>query len=303
MSYKPNNYLFMINRDFNKGLILTALGSFWWGVFGVIYFKYISFVGHIEVVIHRSVWTSLTLILSTFYFAKWGIFFKIVMNLKNLVTLFFSGLLIFINWAVWIYAISNNQIIDASFGYFIMPILSVFLGYIFFNEKINLKRIISILLVVISIIFLIFFNFKSIPWVGLIVALSWGFYNLIRKKINVDTDIGLLIESLFILPFAIVSFYFIAEKGLNDFSFSDPSLMLLLLMAGPMTVIPLFLYVRGVELCGLGPTGMIFYITPTFQFLLGFFYYNEVFSSTKFVSFILIWIAVFIYLKDLYENN
>ena len=212
-------------------------------------------------------------------------------------------MLIFINWAVWIYAISNNQIIDASFGYFIMPILSVFLGYIFFNEKINLKRIIAILLVVISIIFLIFFNFKSIPWVGLIVALSWGFYNLIRKKINVDTDIGLLIESLFILPFAIVSFYFIAEKGLNDFSFSDPSLMLLLLMAGPMTVIPLFLYVRGVELCGLGPTGMIFYITPTFQFLLGFFYYNEVFSSTKFVSFILIWIAVFIYLKDLYENN
>ena len=89
MSYKPNNYLFMINRDFNKGLILTALGSFWWGVFGVIYFKYISFVGHIEVVIHRSVWTSLTLILSTFYLAKWGIFFKIVMNLKNLVTLFF----------------------------------------------------------------------------------------------------------------------------------------------------------------------------------------------------------------------
>ena len=80
-------------------------------------------------------------------------------------------------------------------------------------------------------------------------------------------------------------------------------MMLLLLLAGPMTVIPLFLYVRGVELCGLGPTGMIFYITPTFQFILGFFYYNEPFSITKLVSFILIWIAVFIYLKDLYENN
>jgi chloramphenicol-sensitive protein RarD len=293
----------MKNNDFNKGITLTALGSFWWGVFGVIYFKYISFAGHIEVVIHRSVWTSLTLIISTFYFSKWNIFFNIIKNSKNLITLFFSGLLIFTNWAVWIYAISNNQIIDASFGYFIMPILSVFLGFIFFKEKLNTKRIISIILVLVSIIFLIFTNFKAIPWVGLTVALSWGFYNLLRKKINVDTDVGLLIESLFILPFALVGFYLITQEGLNDFTFSNPSLMFLLLLAGPMTVIPLFLYVKGVELCGLGATGMIFYITPTFQFILGFFYYNEPFSITKLVSFILIWIAVFIYLKDLYENN
>ena len=293
----------MKNNDFQKGILLTALGSFWWGVIGVIYFKYISFVGHIEVVIHRTVWTSLTLILSTVYLSKWNIFFNIIKDLKILITLFFSGLLIFINWAVWIYAVSKNQIIDASFGYFIMPILSVFLGFIFFKEKLNFKRIISILLVLFSVLFLIFVNFKSIPWVGLIVALSWGFYNLLRKKINVDTDIGLLIESLFILPFALVAFYLLTQKGMNDFSLTNPPLMFLLLIAGPMTVIPLFLYVRGVELCGLGPTGMIFYITPTFQFILGFFYYNEPFSITKLVSFILIWIAVFIYLKDLYENN
>ena len=261
----------MKKKDFNKGVALTALGSFWWGVLGVIYFKYISFVGHIEVVVHRSIWTVATLILSTIYFSKWSVFLKTVLKIKNLITLFFSGLLIFINWAVWIYAISTNQIIDASFGYFIMPILSVFLGYIFFKEKLNKKRIISILLVLISIIFLLFFNFKSIPWVGLVVALSWGFYNLLRKKINVDTDIGLLIESLFILPFVILIFYFIIKNNLNDFSFSNPPLMFLLILAGPMTVIPLYLYVRGVELCGLGPTGMIFYITPTFQFILGFF--------------------------------
>ena len=248
----------MKNNDFNKGITLTALGSFWWGVIGVI---------------------------------------------KILLTLFFSGLLIFINWAVWIYAVANNQIIDASFGYFIMPILSVLLGNIFFKELLNTKRKISIYLVLISISFLLFVSFKSIPWVGLVVALSWGFYNLLRKKINVDTDIGLLIESLFILPFALVAFYLIVQNEFNDFTFSNPSLMFLLLLAGPMTVIPLFLYVRGVELCGLGPTGMIFYITPTFQFILGFFYYNEPFSLTKLVSFILIWIAVFIYLKDLYENN
>ena len=293
----------MNNKNFNKGIALTALGSFWWGVIGVIYFNYISFTGAIEVVIHRCVWTSVVLIMSTIYFSKWDIFFNIITNKKKLIWLFFSSLLIFINWATWIYAVSTERIIDASFGYFIMPILSIFLGYIFYNEKINKRRGLSILLVLISILFLFIVSFDSIPWVGIIVALSWGFYNLLRKKVNVDTDVGLLIESLFILPFALFSFYLIFQNNLNDFNLNNLPLMFLLMLAGPMTVIPLFLYVRGVELCGLGPTGIIFYITPTFQFLLGFFYYNEPFSFEKSLSFILIWIAVIIYLKDLYENN
>ncbi len=292
-----------MNKEFNRGLLLAGFGSFWWGFFGVIYFKYIAYIGYIELVVHRCLWTAFTLILTTFFFSKWNVFFKIVKNKSNLFYLFISGFLIFINWSVWIYAIATNRIIDASFGYFIMPILSVMLGYLFFREKLNKKRIFSILLVILSILFLIILSIKSLPWVGLIVALSWGFYNLVRKKINVDTDIGLLIESLFILPFAILAFYLITSKGYNDFQLSNPSMMLFIYLAGPMTVIPLFLYVRGVELCGLGPAGMIFYITPTFQFLLGYFYYNEPFSITKLVGFIFIWIAVIIYLKDLHETN
>ena len=292
-----------MNKEFNKGLLLAGFGSFWWGFFGVIYFKYITFIGHIELVVHRCLWTAFTLILTTFFFSKWHIFFSIIKNKKHLIYLFFSGLLIFVNWSVWIYAIATDRIIDASFGYFMMPILSVMLGYIFFNEKLNRKRIISISLVIISILYLIIISFKSLPWVGIIVALSWGFYNLIRKKINVDTDVGLLIESLYILPIALVVFYFIASNNYNDFTLSNPPMMLFIFLAGPMTVIPLFLYVRGVELCGLGPSGMIFYITPTLQFLLGFFYYDEPFSMSKLVSFIFIWIAVIIYLKDLYETS
>ena len=289
--------------QFNKGLLLTSLGSFWWGFIGVLYFEYVSFIGHIELVVHRCLWTAVMLIITTSFLAKWNTFLIIISNKKNLLFLFFSGLLIFINWAVWIYAVATERIIDASFGYFIMPIISVLLGYIFFGEKLNKKRFFSIFLVLISIFILIFFNLKSLPWVGLIVAFSWAFYNLLRKKIQVDTDVGLLIESLYILPFAILTFYLITQKGLNNFNMSDPGLSLFLILAGPMTVIPLFLYVRGVELIGLGPTGMIFYITPTLQFILGYFYYNEEFSIVKFVSFIIIWIAVIIYLKDLYETN
>ena len=292
-----------MKQDFNKGLLLTSLGSFWWGFIGVLYFESVSFIGHVELVVHRCLWTSLMLVITTSFFSKWDLFVKIILDKKKLFYLFISGLLIFINWAIWIYAVSTDRIIDASFGYFIMPIISVLLGYVFFKEKLNKKRIFSVSLVFISIIFLIIFNLETLPWVGIIVALSWAFYNLVRKKIKVDTDTGLLIESLYILPFAIITFYLIAKTGSNDFNFSNPELSLFLILSGPMTVIPLFLYVRGVEMIGLGPTGMIFYITPTLQFILGYFYYNEDFSLVKFLSFIIIWIAVIIYLKDLYETN
>ena len=108
---------------------------------------------------------------------------------------------------------------------------------------------------------------------------------------------------MFILPIILIAFYFVVQNNVNDFDISNPFLMFILILAGPMTVIPLYLYVRGVELCGLGPTGMIFYITPTLQFLLGYFLYNEPLNLEKLISFIFIWIAVFIYLKDFYENN
>ena len=297
----------MKNKTFNhknllKGVIYSGSGSFWWGVIGVIYFKYISFVGPIEIVLHRTIWTSLILLFTTTFFSKWDIFLKIIVDKKKLFILFFTGLLIFTNWSVWIYAVVVNKIIDASFGYFIFPILSVLFGFLFFGEKLNKKRAIAIILVIVAIIYLLF-NFKSIPWIGLSVAFSWSIYNLLRKKINVDADIGLFIESLFILPFAIIIFYFLIKNNMNYFALSDPPLMFILFLAGPMTVIPLFLYIRGVDILGLGPTGMVFFIAPSGQFLLGFFYYNELFTADKFISFILIWIAVIIYLRDLYQNK
>ena len=292
----------MNTKDFKNGVISATLGSLWWGVLGTYFFQFITFAGTLEVVVHRVIWTSFILFLTTLIFKKWHLFKAILINKKNFLILLTTSILIFGNWTAWIYAVATNRIIDASYGYFIFPILTVFFDYLFLKERLNKKRIFSILIVIGSSVYLAF-NLSMFPWVGLLVAILWASYTLLRKLINVDTDIGLFIESLFILPIAIVVFYFIVQNNMNDFSLSNPMNIFFLFLAGPMTVIPLFLFIKGVEKCGLSASGMIFFITPTSQFLLGYFYYNEPFSSDKFISFILIWIAVLIYLRDLYENN
>jgi len=280
------------------GILYGAGGSLWWGTIGVFYFKSTSFAGPIELVVHRTIWTAFSLFITTSLFSKWDIFFKVIKKKKEMFFLLITGILIFCNWSTWIYAVVTNKIVDASFGYFIMPILSVFLGILFLKEPYNKQKILSVSLVIISIIYLLF-NYSSVPWVGLIVGLTWSIYSFLRKKINVESDVGLFVESLYISPLALFVFYIIYLDGNYYFSFTDPQIAFWLFLAGPMTVIPLFLFLKGVDLAGLGTSGMMFFIAPTGQFLLGIFYYNEYFDFNKLIGFIIIWIAVAIYLHDL----
>ena len=291
-----------MNKKILHGILFGTGASFWWGVIGVFYFKSVAFVGPIELVIHRTIWTAFLLLITTTLYSKWSAIRLILKNQKKTLLLLTTGILIFINWSTWIYAVVTNRLIDASFGYYIMPILSVFFGIIFLNEPYNKQKIVSVLLVVISVIYLLM-NFSSVPWTGLIVAITWSTYSLLRKKININPDLGLLIESLFVSPMALLAFYLLSQDGNNFFSFSDPIISFWLFFAGAVTLIPLFLWLKGVELAGLGTSGMIFFITPTCQFLLGFFFYDEYFDFNKLIGFIIIWIAVAIYLHDLSRSG
>ena len=147
------------------------------------------------------------------------------------------------------------------------------------------------------------FFLNTFPWIGLIVAISFSAYAVLRKIALADTDIGLFIESIFLVPLIIIIFYYLNLDSSIVFSIEKINISLILILAGPMTVIPLFLFVKGSELSGLGPASMIFFVAPTGQFLLGLFLYEEQFMLNKLIGFVLIWIAVIIYLKDLYENN
>ena len=213
-----------------SGIIYSGLGSLWWGVVAVFYFKYMSFAGPVELIVHRIIWTAFILTITFTFFSRWNSFLNILKDRKKIFLLLISGFLIFINWFTWVYAVITNRLIDASFGYYIFPILSVLFGFIFFEENINKKKLFSIILVFISIIYLLFV-YKSIPWIGIVVAISWSTYNLIRKKIKVSKDIGFFIESLFITPVALILFYFIAKNGMNDFRISKPKILLLVFIA------------------------------------------------------------------------
>jgi len=145
-----------MKKQYLEGSLLTIGASLWWGIIGVIYFKFVSFANPIELVVHRTIWTAFLLIITTFLYSKWKIFFKILKNVKITILLFVSGFLVMVNWLTWLYAVSVDKLVDASFGYYIFPLFSVFFGIIFLKESYNKNKIFAVILVFISIIYLIF---------------------------------------------------------------------------------------------------------------------------------------------------
>ena len=287
-----------MKKNLFKGISFTVGASIWWGVIGVIYFKFVSFASPIELTIHRTIWTALLLIITTTYYSKWSEFKNIIKKKINILILLITGLLVSLNWFTWLYAVKTNNLLDSALGYYIFPILSVFLGIIFLNEKYNRNKIISVCLVILALLYFLI-KLGQIPWIGITVALTFSLYGLIRKKVKVSSDIGLLIETLILTPIALLLFVFLVQNNLNVFSLNEPVLSFYLFWAGLMTLIPLFWYTKGFGLIGIGPASMIFFLTPTAQFLLGLYYFNEPLILDELIAFIFIWIAVIIYLNEL----
>ena len=287
-----------MKKNLFKGISFTIGASIWWGVIGVIYFKFVSFASPLELTIHRTIWTALLLLITTSYYSKWDEFKKIIKKKLNLLFLLITGLLVSLNWFTWLYAVKTNNLLDSALGYYIFPILSVFLGIIFLNEKYNRNKIISVFLVILALLYFLI-KLGQIPWIGITVALTFSLYGLIRKKVKVSSDIGLLIETLILTPIALLLFVFLVQNNLNIFSLNKPVLSFYLFWAGLMTLIPLFWYTKGFGLIGIGPASMIFFLTPTAQFLLGLYYFNEPLILDELIAFIFIWIAVIIYLNEL----
>ena len=280
-----------------KGIFYTSIASIFWGIPQPIFFNQLKFVPTLEVVSHRSIWSFIILFFTLTFIGKINEFFNIFQNKKKIFYLSITGFLILINWTGFILAIDLNRLQDASMGYYISPIVSIILGYFFLNEKISKLKIISISLMITSIIFLVL-SVKTFPFLALLIALSWSFYGLLRKKISVSSEIGLLFESGFISFFAIFYVTYLHFIGQSHFLGSGLQVSVLLFFTGVITVLPLFFFNSGIKFVPLGLAGVIFYLTPTFHFMTSIIIFKEELNIYKLVTFIIIWIAVIIFIYD-----
>ena len=282
-----------MERENATGIIYTAGAYLLWGILPI-YWKFINEVPALEILAHRVIWSFIFVLIIVVLLKRKILknFFQVQMSQKKTwLGLFLASLFISINWFTYIYAVNTNHIVEASLGYYINPLIAVLLGVFVLREKVNVLQAISFVIAGIGVIYMTV-SVGKLPWISLILALSFGFYGLSKKLIKVDSILGLLLETLFVLPFALL---FLAYLGVNDqHSFSTGSIKndLFLLGSGIATALPLLWFGIGAQKIPLYMVGFLQYISPTISLILGVLMYGESFTKDHVVTFACIWIAI-----------
>ena len=284
------------------GQIYAVLAFLFWGAIAPIYFKQVISVDPIEVLIHRIIWSFIILIPLIFITKQADVFKIIILDIKKLKYLAFSTLFISINWLVFIWAVANDMILETALGYYINPLVNVLLGFLFFSEKMTKNQYIAIFIAFLAVLYQLI-TIGSIPLISLTLAFTFGFYGMIRKKINVGSIVGLFIETLILLPFALLYLYYIISNGTISFLNSTDYISFMLVLGGLITITPLLLFNGAATRMKLTTLGFFQYIGPSCAFLVAVFIYNEQFSFDKLVTFSLIWIALVIFSLDSFIKN
>ncbi|MCP3673204.1 MAG: EamA family transporter RarD [Gammaproteobacteria bacterium] len=281
----------MQNKDHQTKNVLLAIAAFvWWGL-APLFFIMLNGVDALEIMSHRIIWSLLTIIPAMWLLNKKNKILEIIKTPKLFFGLIITGFLIGINWLVYVWAISNGQVLETSLGYFINPLISVALGIVFLGEKLNNRKYIALLLVVLAVANQIL-QHGSLPWVSLSLAFSFGFYGLIRKKLHVDSFNGLLMEIIITLPFATAFLIWKYNIGENAFFSFQWQINSLLILSGIITIVPMALFAASVKGIKLSTMGFIQYLAPSITFLLAVFVFHEPLGSGQIVSFSLIWLAL-----------
>ncbi len=280
-------------KSVTKGIVFGITAFALWG-FGPIYFKAVSQVSPLEVLAHRIVWSLLILMIPIALSKNGSKLMALIRNKRMLGGLFLSAVLIGINWLTFIYAVSNDQILGASLGYFILPILNLLFARLFFQERLNGLQYLAVVLVACGVLNQLY-SFGTLPWIALTLAVTFGFYGVLRKKYAVDPVLGLTVETLLLFPFALAYLFWLWGEGALMFTHSGWVLDLLLLMAGLVSSLPLVLFAAAVNRLSFSTVAVIQYIAPSMTFLVGIGIYNEPFGTQQMVTFGLIWVALVVF--------
>ncbi|MBM7584965.1 chloramphenicol-sensitive protein RarD [Bacillus pakistanensis] len=283
-----------MNQKEKAGILYTAFSYFLWGILPI-YWKWVQHVSADEILANRVFWSFWFMVVVLISTKKWKEFTVLLKNLfqrkKQLAALIAASLLISVNWFVYIWAVNTNQMVEASLGYYINPLVSVLLGVIILRESLSKAQILSFCLATIGVLILTI-SYGQIPWIAFILAVSFGLYGLAKKLIKVDSAIGLTLETMTIAPIALLYMLFLMSKGDSSLFVISINTDLLLIGAGAITAIPLLYFARGAQAIPLYMVGFLQYISPTLTLILGVLVYDETFSPTHFVAFTFIWLAL-----------
>ena len=272
-----------------------------WGSFPI-FFKALEGAAPLEVVCHRIFWSVVFLFVLVTIRRQLGQVFLALRSRHNVLTLCGSTLLIATNWLVFIYAVQHGEVLQSSMGYFMTPLLSVLLGFIFLRERLNRWQLCSVLLALTGVLNLAFHH-GQFPWIALVLATSFGLYGLLRKIARVEAMIGLTVETLLLSPFALGYLIYLSMQHEGAFLAGTLRLDLLLPLSGIVTAIPLLLFVGAARRLQLASIGFLQYITPSLHFILAVGLYNEPFSRGHLISFLFIWAGLGVYSSDALWKN
>ena len=275
------------------GLVYGIAAYALWGLMPL-YIWALDRVPSLEILAHRVVWCSVVLLILVTVFRRWGDLGRALRNPRILGLLTISSLLIATNWFCYIYGANTGQTIQTSLGYFINPLFSVLLGMVFFGERLRPVQWLALLLAAVGVLILVVMS-GQLPWIALVLAVSFGFYGLVRKVTPVDAVIGLAVETLVLVPVAVAGLVFWTATGTGSFGQMGWDIDVLLLSAGVVTAVPLLCFGQAARRLPLTTIGLLQYIGPTLQFLLAVLVRGEAFDPTKAVSFGFIWTALVIF--------
>lgn len=276
-----------------KGLFFGFAAYLLWGFFPL-YFKAIDTVPAVQILAHRFAWSFVLLVFVNLWKGEWGNIFALMRRKKTLFVYMLAACLLAVNWGVYVWGVNSGHVVETSLGYFINPLLNVVLGVVFLRERLRWSQWVPVGLAALGVLYLTI-QHHAIPWIGLALAFSFGLYGLVKKVAPLNSLHGLTLETMTLFLPAVLYLFYENSLSVGVFGHSSAMTNVLLALTGIITVIPLLLFGSAVRLIPLWMLGLLQYVAPTCQFLLGVLVFHEPFDSIKLVGFSLIWLALIIF--------
>ncbi|WP_248322232.1 EamA family transporter RarD [Caballeronia sp. Sq4a] len=277
----------------NPGVVYAFAAFAIWGLFPI-YFKALHSIGAIEMLAHRMAWSMLFLLIVLTARRQWQWLVPVLRDKRLLARFAASAVLLSANWGIYIWAVNAGRIVEASLGYFINPLVNVLFGMAFLHERLRPVQWIAVIVAALGVAWLTWVN-GAPPWISFALALTFGGYGLLRKTASLGALEGLTLETMLLCPVALLYLFVLGSHGGSGFAHATISVKLLLAAAGPVTAVPLLLFAAGARRIPLSMLGLIQYITPSLQLLIGVAIYQEAFGHDQLIGYGAIWAALALY--------